>query len=128
MRADWGVSAVQCASGGAADGTSNPPSQRMIANLRALGHTVDIDDQALAEVGRYFTASRKQRACRRAAPKPSTPIIFITNCRAGWSAPCAGIWRNSASALEGAVIEELGRVRAGTGLADRDDAFRADAA
>src|SRR6185503_12544953 len=48
---NYGVTAVQCASGGA----SNPPSERVVANLRALGHTVDIDDAALAEVGRYFT-------------------------------------------------------------------------
>ncbi len=51
-----GVSALQCASGGAADGTSNPPSMRVVANLRALGHKVDIDDEALAEVDRYFTS------------------------------------------------------------------------
>ncbi len=36
---DYGVSALQCASGAAADGTSNPPSERVVANLRALGHT-----------------------------------------------------------------------------------------
>ncbi len=56
MRApEHGVSALQCASGAAADGHSNPPSERVVANLRALGHRVDIDDEALAEVGRYFT-------------------------------------------------------------------------
>lgn len=52
---ELGVSALQCASGAAADGNSNPPSGRVVANLRALGHGVDIDDEALAEVGRYFT-------------------------------------------------------------------------
>ncbi len=52
---DYGVSAVQCASGAAGDGTSNPPSERVVSNLRALGHTIEIDDDALAEVGRYFT-------------------------------------------------------------------------
>ena len=52
---DYGVSALQCASGAAADGNSNPPSERVVANLRALGHRVDIDDEALAEVGSYFT-------------------------------------------------------------------------
>ena len=31
-------------------------STRMVANLRALGHTVDIDEDAAREVGRYFTA------------------------------------------------------------------------
>ncbi len=40
----------------AADGTSNPPIQRMIANLRALGHTVEIDDGAVVTVAQYFTA------------------------------------------------------------------------
>ena len=34
---DHGVSALQCASGAAADGTSNPHSARVVANLRALG-------------------------------------------------------------------------------------------
>src|SRR5579863_7443106 len=51
----YGVSAVQCASGAAADGISNPPAGRVVANLRALGHRVLIDDQALAEVSSYFT-------------------------------------------------------------------------
>ncbi len=37
---DYGVSVLQCASGAAADGTSNPPAERIVANLRALGHTV----------------------------------------------------------------------------------------
>ena len=54
--ADLGVVAVQCASGGAADGTSNPPITRMIANLKAMGHTVDIDEDAAREVAEYFTA------------------------------------------------------------------------
>ena len=42
-------------SGGAADGTSNPPIQRMIANLRVLGHTVDVDDE-MATFGAVFGA------------------------------------------------------------------------
>ena len=54
--ADLGVVAVQCASGGAADGTSNPPITRMIANLKAMGHTVAIDEDAAREVAEYFTA------------------------------------------------------------------------
>src|SRR5438270_7847197 len=50
-----GVSALQCASGAAADGTSNPHSERVTANLRALGHRLDLDDEALGRVNRYFT-------------------------------------------------------------------------
>src|SRR2546430_7633124 len=49
---DYGVSALQCASGATADGISNPPSLRVVGNLRALGHTVPVDMQALTEVNR----------------------------------------------------------------------------
>src|ERR1700751_550547 len=47
---DYGVSALQCASGATADGISNPPSLRVGENLRALGHTLPIDLEALREV------------------------------------------------------------------------------
>jgi len=81
-----GVSALQCASGAAADGTSNPHSARVVANLRALGHRVAVDDEALARVnhqlpGGMVGTTRRQLAEARL------------------------------SHLEGAVIEELGRVR-----------------
>src|SRR6201994_68620 len=36
---EHGVSVLQCASGGAADGTSNPPAEGVVTNLRALGQT-----------------------------------------------------------------------------------------
>ncbi|MDE3116406.1 MAG: biotin carboxyl carrier protein, partial [Pseudomonadota bacterium] len=52
---ELGASVVQCASGAAADGTSNPQAERVVSNLRALGHSVSLDDDALAAVGRYFT-------------------------------------------------------------------------
>ena len=51
----WGVRALHCASGAASDGISNPPSERVVANLRELGHHADVDLNALAEVNRYFT-------------------------------------------------------------------------
>src|SRR5262249_22470627 len=52
---DYGVAAVQCASGATGDGISNPPSERIVANLRALGHTVHVDSDALRKVASYFT-------------------------------------------------------------------------
>ncbi len=40
------------------------------------------------------------------------PPISSTTCPAAWSAPCAAIWPITACPdLEGAVIEEMGRVR-----------------
>ena len=37
-----GVGTVQCASGSAADGTSNPKATRIVANLREMGHSVSL--------------------------------------------------------------------------------------
>src|SRR5262249_20492387 len=76
----WGVRTVQCASGAASDGISNPPSERVVANLRELGHQVDVDDQALAEVGRYFTRLAEAEGLP-AGRRPSMPATTIISCR-----------------------------------------------
>src|SRR5215472_3734251 len=52
---DYGVTTLQCASGATGDGISNPPSQRVVPNLLALGHSVQVDQEALAQVASYFT-------------------------------------------------------------------------
>jgi oxaloacetate decarboxylase alpha subunit len=46
------VEHVAC--GPLSNGSSLPDAQRMVANLREFGHTVDIDDRALALVADYF--------------------------------------------------------------------------
>lgn len=109
---EWGVSSVQCASGAAADGISNPPSERVVSNLRALGHEIDIDDQALAEVGRYFT-----RLADAEGLPAGRPQAFDANyLRHQLPGGTIGTMRRHlaetrVSHLEGAVIEELDRVR-----------------
>lgn len=109
---DWGVSAVQCASGAAADGISNPPSERVVANLRALGHQIDIDDQALAEVGRYFTRLADAEGLPSGRPQAFDASYLHHQLPGG---TIGTMRRHLAEArvshLEGAVIEELGRVR-----------------
>src|SRR5262249_46917848 len=40
--------------GALGNGTSLPEAERLVANLRASGHTVDVDDRLLAIVSRYF--------------------------------------------------------------------------
>jgi oxaloacetate decarboxylase (Na+ extruding) subunit alpha len=109
---DWGVSAVQCASGGVADGISNPPSERVVSNLRALGHQVDVDDQALAEVGRYFTRLAEAEGLPTGSPQAFDASYFHHQLPGG----TVGTMRRHlaearVSHLEGAVIEELDRVR-----------------
>jgi oxaloacetate decarboxylase alpha subunit len=52
--ASLGIRTLHCASGVVGDGTSNPPAERVVANLKALGHTIAIDEEALGEIVRYF--------------------------------------------------------------------------
>ena len=52
--ADLGVDVLQVACGPLANGTSLPNAERVVANLRELGHTVDIDDRLLAAASGYF--------------------------------------------------------------------------
>jgi oxaloacetate decarboxylase (Na+ extruding) subunit alpha len=109
---EWGVNAVQCASGAASDGISNPPSERVVSNLRALGHQIDIDDQALAEVSRYFTRLAEAEDLPAGRPQAFDANYLHHQLPGG----TVGTMRRHlaetrVSHLEGAVIEELGRVR-----------------
>jgi oxaloacetate decarboxylase (Na+ extruding) subunit alpha len=109
---EWGVSAVQCASGAAADGISNPPSERVVSNLRALGHQVDIDDQALAEVGRYFTRLAEAEGLPAGRPQAFDAKYLHHQLPGGTIGTMRRhLAESRVSHLEGAVIEELGRVR-----------------
>jgi oxaloacetate decarboxylase alpha subunit len=110
--AELGIAAVQCASGGAADGTSNPPIQRMIANLRTLRHTVEIDDEAVAEVADYFTALAEAEGLPTGRPMAFDAAYLRHQLPGGM----VGTMRrhladHGVPHLEGAVIEEMGRVR-----------------
>ena len=109
---EWGVSAVQCASGAVSDGISNPPSERVVSNLRALGHQIDIDDRALAELGRYFTRLADAEGLPSGSPQAFDASYLHHQLPGG----TVGTMRRHlaearVSHLEGAVIEELGRVR-----------------
>jgi oxaloacetate decarboxylase alpha subunit len=53
--AELGIDALHVAAGPLANGTSLPSGVRVAANLRELGHTVDIDDRGLGLIADYFT-------------------------------------------------------------------------
>jgi oxaloacetate decarboxylase (Na+ extruding) subunit alpha len=108
----WGVGTVQCASGAASDGISNPPAGRVAANLRELGHQIDIDDQALAEVSCYFTRLAEAEGLPAGRPQPFDAAYFHHQLPGGMTGTMRRHLAESGLAhLEGAVIEELGRVR-----------------
>jgi oxaloacetate decarboxylase (Na+ extruding) subunit alpha len=109
---EWGVSAVQCASGAASDGISNPPAERVVSNLRALGHKIDIDDQALAEVSRYFTRLAEAEGLPTGHPQAFDAAYLHHQLPGGTIGTMRRhLAETRVSHLEGAVIEELGRVR-----------------
>ena len=109
---DLGVSALQCASGAAADGTSNPSSARTVSNLRALGHTIRIDDEALAEVNAYLTRLAAAEDLPVGKPQAFDAAYLHHQLPGGMVGTMRRQLAESRVAhLEGAVIEELGRVR-----------------
>jgi len=109
---EWGVGTMQCASGAASDGISNPPVDRVVANLRELGHQVDINDQALAEVGRYFTRLAEAEGLPAGLPQAFDAAYYHHQLPGGMTGTMRRHLAESRLAhLESAVIEELGRVR-----------------
>jgi len=109
---DYWVSVLQCASGAAADGTSNPPSLRIVANLRALGHTVNVDDEALGEVSRYFTRLAEAEGLPVGRPQGFDAAYLQHQLPGGMVGTMRRqLAESRLSHLEGAVIEEIGRVR-----------------
>jgi oxaloacetate decarboxylase alpha subunit len=110
--AQMGVSALQCASGAAADGLSNPPADRVVSNLRALGHQVDIDDEALGEVSRYFTRLAEAEGLPAGRPQAFDANYLHHQLPGGTvSTMRRHLAETRVGHLEGAVIEELDRVR-----------------
>jgi oxaloacetate decarboxylase (Na+ extruding) subunit alpha len=107
-----GIDTLQCASGGAADGTSNPPALRVVRNLRGLGHRVDLDDDALVAVDRYFTALAEAEGLPTGAPMAFDAAYYQHQLPGGMVGTTRRMLAEAKlSHLEGAVIEELGRVR-----------------
>ena len=69
--ADLGVSVVHVGIGPLGEGTSLPEATRMVANLRAAGHDVIVDDAMLARVSDYWT-----RLARAEGLPPGVPQSF----------------------------------------------------
>lgn len=108
----WGVTALHCASGAASDGISNPCSERVVANLRELGYQVDVDLEALAEVNRYFTRLAEAEGLPSGCPQAFDAAYFHHQLPGGMVGTMRRhLAESRLSHLEGAVTEELDRVR-----------------
>lgn len=52
--ADLGITNIHCALPPLANGSSHPEAQRLVANLRARGHSVNVDTDAMARASAYL--------------------------------------------------------------------------
>jgi oxaloacetate decarboxylase alpha subunit len=114
--AGLGVEALHVACGPLSDGTSLPDARRTIANLRELGHTVDVDDRLLALVEGYLTALARAEGRPAGAPRAYDASFLRHQVPGGVMTTVRR--QLSELGLEdrfGAVIEEVGRVRAELG-------------
>ena len=110
--AELGIAALQCAAGATGDGIANPPTERVVANLRELGHTVNVDTEALAQVGRYFSRLAEAEGLPVGRPQGFDASYLRHQLPGGM----VGTMRRQLaevrkSHLEGAVTEELDQVR-----------------
>ena len=114
--ADLGVQALQTACGALSEGSSLPDAQRTAANLRALGHTVDIDDRLLGAAATYFDRMAAAEGLPAGRPQ-AFDAAFLRHQLAGGA--MATMRRQLAelglSNRFDAVVEEVTRVRADLG-------------
>jgi len=82
---DYGIRRCNARAGPAGDGISNPPSERIVANLRALGHTVRVDPEALrrSQLLHSLIAERKAFGVGKAAGCSALATCIIS-CPVGW--------------------------------------------
>ena len=109
VAAGLGVHVLQVGCGALGAGTSLPDAERLTANLRASGHSVDVDDRLLNAVARYF-----DRLAAAEGLPPGQPRSFD-----------AGFMDHQ---LAGGVMSTTRRQLSELGLADRFDALMAEIA
>jgi oxaloacetate decarboxylase (Na+ extruding) subunit alpha len=114
--AELGIDVLHTAVGPLANGTSLPSATKLIANLRELGHKIDIDDHALKQMSDYFTDLAEAEGLPFGTPQ-EFDVSFMRHQMAG------GIMSTTRRQLAElklehkmpALIEEVERVRAELG-------------
>jgi oxaloacetate decarboxylase alpha subunit len=113
---DLGVEVLQVGSGALGDGTSLPSAERTVANLRELGHTVNVDDRLLARVARYFDRLAAAESRPPGRPQPYDAAFTRHQLAGGvMSTLRRQLAELGLEAKFGAVLDEVSRVRAELG-------------
>ncbi len=114
--AELGVEVLQVACGPLANGGSLPNAVRTVANLRELGHSVDINDRALEQFVEYLTSLAKAEGREEGIPQ-EFDASFLRHQMAGGTLTTT---RRQLAEIGQAhrfddVMAEVGRVRAELG-------------
>ncbi len=114
--ADLGVSVLQVACGALANGTSLPSAEQVVANLRELGHTVDVDDRLLALAAGYFNRLAQAESLPAGAPQ-EYDASFLRHQVAGGVITTMRRQLGELGLADrfGAVMDEVSQVRAELG-------------
>ncbi|MGH3279835.1 MAG: hypothetical protein ACRDNW_11965 [Trebonia sp.] len=116
VAAELGIGVLQVGSGALGNGTSLPDAEQLVANLRASGHTVDVDDRLLNAVARYF-----DRLAAAEGLPPGRPGVFdaafMDHQLAGgvMSTTRRQLAELGLESRFGALMAEIGQVRAELG-------------
>jgi oxaloacetate decarboxylase alpha subunit len=99
-----------------ANGTSQPAAERVVANLRESGYTVDVDDGAIAAIDAYFEALAAAEGLAPGRPQEFDARYFSHQLPGGM----IGTTRRQLAEMKAAhrlpeVIEEVAAVRADLG-------------
>jgi oxaloacetate decarboxylase (Na+ extruding) subunit alpha len=113
---DLGVEVLQVACGALANGSSLPEAEAIVANLRELGHTVDVDDRLLARVARYFDRLAAAESLPAGRPQQYDAAFSRHQVAGGvMTTTRRQLAELGLEAKFGEVMEEVGRVRAELG-------------
>lgn len=108
-----GVDCLHTAASSAANGTGQPAMTPTIANLRDMGHKVDVDDEAVAEMDTYFTALAKAEGLSHRGPSDYDRRYFSHQVPGGVMGTMLRQLKETGRAhLHDQVLEEVVRVRA----------------
>jgi len=116
LAADLGVRGLQVGCGALGNGTSLPDAQQLVANLRATGHEVAVEDRLLNVLARYFDGVAEAEGLPKGQPR-GFDAAFLDHQVAG------GVMTTTRRQLRelgmehrfGELIEEITRVRAELG-------------
>jgi len=115
--AELGIDVLHVAAGPLANGTSLPDARRVVANLRELGHAVDIHDASLQRVAGYFSSLADAEGLPVGAPQEYDAAFLRHQLPGGAiTTTIRQLEELNLSDRLPAVIEETIRVRAELGL------------